>query len=94
MTPGKQLSIDNNESVQNIFGQLDKDIDIVVQSCYCNQAILNENTGIYGCRLLESECPYDTPDPKKCLSSGRFPDCSKMKIYEPKIHKHKQTRGL
>jgi hypothetical protein len=81
LKPGKHVSVEDNISLQNIFGLLNKDIDIVVQSCYCSQAILNENTGIYGCRLLERECPYDTPDPQSCLNSGRFGLQAKAKMY-------------
>lgn len=85
MKPGKQEHADNLTALQHIFGSLDMDTDVVVQSCLCSEALLNENTGIYGCRLMSCECPYETPDPKRCLASGRFPRNCKLKIIVPKI---------
>ena len=88
MKPGKRVSVEGNISLQHIFGQLDKDSDVIIQSCCCCQALLNENTGVYGCYLLERECPYETPDPKRCLSSSKIPDYYKKKIFAPKMQKH------
>jgi hypothetical protein len=87
MRPGKQVPSDNIAALYHIFGNLDAETDIVVQSCLCSQALLNENTGVYGCRLMDCVCPYESPNPKRCLADCKFSDKYKKQIYVPKIPK-------
>jgi len=82
MKTGKQSTINDISLLYRVFGKLDADTDIIVESSYCSQALLNEATGLYGCRLLEGLCPYDMPDPKRCLAAGNSIAHSKADIYK------------
>lgn len=88
MRPGKQVPADNIAALYHIFGNLDEETDVVVQSCLCSQALLNENTGVYGCRLIDCVCPYESPNPKRCLSDQKYSGNFKKQIYVPKICKN------
>lgn len=44
------------------------DCDVIVRSACCSKALLNENTGIFGCELTETECPFGEPNPNRCLA--------------------------
>jgi len=87
MTYNHQEPICDSALHQSIFGELDEENATIIRSGCCSQAILNENTGIYGCCLLVSECPFGNPDPQRCLASGRFPGHYKRIIYVPNKQK-------
>jgi hypothetical protein len=77
--------------LRKTFKKVDNDCDVIVRSACCSKALVNENTGIYGCELLEAECPYGEPDPRRCLSSRRFPSIGKQTIFIP-MRTHKTIR--
>lgn len=76
------------EVLQDIFGKITEESTSIVQSCCCSQALLNENTGVYGCRLLEDECPFEIPDPMRCRKLSKFSSQENRRIYLP----HKTSR--
>jgi hypothetical protein len=81
MKTGKQSAVNDISVLYRIFGKLDVDTDIIVESSYCSHALLNETIGEYGCRMLEGLCPYDMPDPKRCRTSGNFKAHRRADVY-------------
>lgn len=76
--------------LRKTFKKVSKDCDVIVRSACCSKALLNENTSIYGCELMEAECSYGEPDPERCLASGRFPEQNRYRIHA--IHRKHSGR--
>jgi hypothetical protein len=76
------------EVLQGIFGKIAEESTSIVQSCCC-QALLNENTGVYGCRLLEVECPFEILRKEKWQKSI---EVVKSKIFDLKKKYRTQHR--
>lgn len=77
--------------LRKTFKKVSNDYDMIVRSACCIKALLNENTGIYGCELLEAECPYGEPDPERCLVSGHFLEQNRYSIHAN--HRKRSGRG-